>query len=205
MPTTTDKPRIYVASLADYNNGVRHGEWIDADQDADGIQYEVNAMLRASKFPNVVVPCPDCGGEGVSLTTEDAFCKTCNGTGKVLSAEEWAIHDYGGFYGLKIGEYDSFSAISELAKLIADHGEAYALYADNVGIEWATEEDFQESYQGEAESEEAYASELFDETHTVPEELAMYIDYAAFARDLFLEGYNSQRGQDGTLHIFRDN
>jgi antirestriction protein len=41
-------PRIYVASLADYNAGTLHGKWIDADQDPDELRSEVAAMLAAS-------------------------------------------------------------------------------------------------------------------------------------------------------------
>ncbi|KAM3112770.1 antirestriction protein ArdA [Phormidesmis sp. 146-33] len=44
----SDTPRIYVACLAAYNNGKLHGEWIDCDQDADDIQSEIDAMLKAS-------------------------------------------------------------------------------------------------------------------------------------------------------------
>lgn len=42
-------PRIYVASLADYNAGRLHGEWIDADQDPADIMAEIKAMLAKSK------------------------------------------------------------------------------------------------------------------------------------------------------------
>jgi antirestriction protein len=42
-------PRIYVASLSDYNAGVLHGEWIDADQDPDELNAAVQAMLAASR------------------------------------------------------------------------------------------------------------------------------------------------------------
>lgn len=48
MSTTTIRPRIYVACLASYNAGKLYGAWIDADQDADDIQAEVDAMLAAS-------------------------------------------------------------------------------------------------------------------------------------------------------------
>ena len=51
IPETTG-PRIYVASLADYNAGRLNGIWIDAAQDADAIQTEVSAMLKASPEPN---------------------------------------------------------------------------------------------------------------------------------------------------------
>ena len=40
--------RIYVACLAAYNNGYLHGDWIDADQDADQIRDEIAAMLARS-------------------------------------------------------------------------------------------------------------------------------------------------------------
>ena len=51
MSATTIRPRIYVACLASYNAGRLYGKWIDADQDADAIQAEVNAMLAASPDP----------------------------------------------------------------------------------------------------------------------------------------------------------
>jgi antirestriction protein len=44
-------PRIYVASLADYNNGTLHGRWIDADQDPDELRTEIQAMLERSTEP----------------------------------------------------------------------------------------------------------------------------------------------------------
>lgn len=48
----TDRtPRIYVASLADYNAGDLHGCWIDADQSATEIQDEISRMLAQSAQP----------------------------------------------------------------------------------------------------------------------------------------------------------
>lgn len=40
--------RIYVADLAAYNSGYLHGVWIDATQDIEDIQTEINTMLAAS-------------------------------------------------------------------------------------------------------------------------------------------------------------
>ena len=48
----SDRPRIYVACLAAYNNGHLHGKWIDADQDAEAIQSNIAAMLAASPISN---------------------------------------------------------------------------------------------------------------------------------------------------------
>ena len=49
--SSTDTPRIYVASLADYNSGILHGRWIDADQSADAIREAISEMLAESKEP----------------------------------------------------------------------------------------------------------------------------------------------------------
>lgn len=44
-------PRIYVASLSDYNAGRLIGTWIDADQDVDELQAAVDEMLARSPEP----------------------------------------------------------------------------------------------------------------------------------------------------------
>ncbi len=41
-------PRIYVACLASYNNGILHGAWIDCTISSDHIQDQLNKMLKAS-------------------------------------------------------------------------------------------------------------------------------------------------------------
>ena len=43
-----DAPRIYVACLAAYNNGILFGEWIPADQTATDIRKNIQTMLSAS-------------------------------------------------------------------------------------------------------------------------------------------------------------
>lgn len=44
-------PKVYVACLAAYNNGILYGAWIDADQTADELHEAVQAMLAASPEP----------------------------------------------------------------------------------------------------------------------------------------------------------
>jgi len=44
----SEEIRIYMACLAAYNNGKLHGVWIDATQDLDDIQDQVNEMLEFS-------------------------------------------------------------------------------------------------------------------------------------------------------------
>lgn len=45
------EPRIYVASLSDYNNGHLHGRWINAAQSAQRIYEEIHQMLATSTTP----------------------------------------------------------------------------------------------------------------------------------------------------------
>lgn len=41
-------PKIYVACLASYNNGILYGEWIDATLDSEEITQQVQEMLKKS-------------------------------------------------------------------------------------------------------------------------------------------------------------
>ena len=171
--TETTAPRIYVACLAAYNNGILHGRWIDADQDADAIHGEIAEMLAESPMPG---------------------------------AEEWAIHDYEAFGGLSLSEFEDIERVAELGQWIDEHGRAFAAYAGHVGVDFATAEGFEEAYAGEWESEEAYGEELFDElyAHEIPENLRCYIDYEAFARDLFINDNYSVDCPDGGVYVFRN-
>ena len=45
-------PRIYVACLASYNNGILHGYWIDCTTDPEEIQNDINQMLSDSPMPD---------------------------------------------------------------------------------------------------------------------------------------------------------
>ena len=41
-------PKIYVACLAAYNNGILHGEWLNASLEVEEIQEKINQMLAIS-------------------------------------------------------------------------------------------------------------------------------------------------------------
>ena len=119
----------------------------------------------------------------------------------VGGAEEWAIHDYEGFGGLRLSEYEDITKVAEIAKLIQEHGEAWALYAEFEGIEYATKERFEEAYQGEWDSEEDFAQNLAEETMEIPQHLQFYIDYEKFARDLFINDFFSIEVSH-KIHVF---
>ena len=192
-----DTPRIYVACLASYNSGTLHGRWIDADQGVDHIWEEVRAMLRESRYPNVRVDCPGCDGAG---------CENCGDVGTVPSAEEWAIHDYEYFGGMTIDESESFDDVAEVARLIEEHGPAYAAYADHQGgVDYAFESDFEDHYQGEWDTEEAYAENFIDDCYDLENmmgNLCSYFDYERFARDLFINDCYSVDNPKGGVFVF---
>jgi antirestriction protein len=48
---TTITPRVYIASLSDYNAGWLLGRWIDAAQEPEAIHEEIRAMLGTSSEP----------------------------------------------------------------------------------------------------------------------------------------------------------
>jgi len=156
-------PRIYVASLSDYNAGRLHGCWIDATQPIEEVWTEVNAMLAASPL---------------------------------VGAEEWAIHDFEDFGPLRLGEYDSLEQVACIGSGIAEHGVAYAIWADHVGSsQWAERlDEFADHYQGRWDSARDWAEELLDGIGidldaSVPDFLAPYVrlDIEAFAADLALD------------------
>lgn len=118
-------------------------------------------------------------------------------------AEEWAIHDYEGFEGIRLEEYESIEKVAELARLIQEHGEAFAAYAGYVGLNYATAEGFEEAYSGEWDSEEEFAEDLMRECYEIPEHLEFYIDYEKFARDIFINDYFSAEASGGGVYVFR--
>ena len=58
-------------------------------------------------------------------------------------------------------------------------------------------------FHGAYESEVDFSYSIFDECYgnTLPENLSFYFDYAAFARDLFINDYLSVDA-DGKVHVF---
>ena len=121
----------------------------------------------------------------------------------MAGAEEWAIHDFEDFAGIRLGEYEGIETISKIANLLVEHGEvwaaAYQYYSD---VDEATKA-VEELYHGHWESELEYATKLFDEIYLqqIPERLAHYIDYEAFSRDLFCGDYFSVSSKGG-VHVF---
>jgi antirestriction protein len=177
-------PRIYVASLTDYNNGLLHGEWVDAAQPAYAIQSEVEAMLAAS-------PTAKRYGE---------------------TAEEWAIHDYDEFDGIELSEWDSFERVSALASLLQDKPAAVVSHFVGEGHELEDIPDLiSDRLMGEYdESTElkavaAHYYEQFEGRSDIPEDIRDHIEAVAesMARsDLNGGGLYTVEGHGPTGRIF---
>jgi antirestriction protein len=186
--TTTDTPRIYVASLSDYNAGRLHGVWLDADQTPDELHDAIRAMLAESPESHVCQRCRKVASEHWTHNTPPT--PSTDHAPWLSPAEEWAIHDHEGFAGISLSEYASMDDVSELANAITEHGPAYAAYVSLVGADYATPSGFEDAYMGEWDSERAYAEEYIESSGIlagVPESVSSYFDYDAYAHDLFMD------------------
>ena len=102
-------------------------------------------------------------------------------TSKMPLAEEWAIHDHEGFGGFQLSEFESMETVSSLAKGIAEHGIAFAKWAQYIGTTEMFE--FEDHYLGSWGSISEYAEEMVPEG-SIPEWISPYVDYAAYAEGL---------------------
>lgn len=179
-------PRLYVASLTDYNAGTLHGVWVDATDDPDDIAEQIAAMLAASPearaFPQ--------GGP----------------------AEEYAIHDHDGWCGYRVGEYSNIERLHAVAELIEQHGEAVALWLGYDATRSDLDPDdiaerFTEGYAGTFDSEADYAESFYEDAGMVeelPEWVRSHVDWSSIAHDWDCGGEVwFVRGADG-LHVFTD-
>ena len=166
----TTTPRIYVACLAAYNNGILHGRWIDADQGVDHIWDEVKAMLEASPVEEV--------------------------------AEEWAIHDYEGFEGVSLSEWEGLESVHQIATFIDEHGPLAAKLLEHYDLDQAKTA-LEDNYHGCYSSLSDYAEQFTSDTSEVPQHLQAYIDYERMAQDWEMSGdiFTVETAHD-EVHVF---
>jgi len=166
-----DEIRVYVADLAAYNNGILHGAWIDATQELDDIQDQINTMLKASP---------------------------------VEDAEEWAIHDYEGFCGYQLSEYEGIESAHNIACFIEEHGDLVGDLLNHFGGDLDdAHKAMEENYCGCYTSLADYAQELTEQTSEIPKHLEFYIDYEHMGRDMEMSGdvFTIETAYD-EVHIF---
>lgn len=107
----------------------------------------------------------------------------------IAGAEEWAIHDYEGFGGVRIEEYAGFDHVSAFASFVAEHGEVGAALLNYCcGDLDEAQQAITDRYMGEHASLADYVQELTEETTSIPQPLRYYVDWHAMARDAELNG-----------------
>lgn len=124
-------------------------------------------------------------------------------TSPIPDAEEWAIHDYEGFEGLSISEYEGVSSVAEKAAFIEEHGRLGAELAEYFGgdIEDARRA-LDDQYAGEYRSLADFAEELTEQTTQIPQSLQYYIDYDRMARDLEVNDVFTVELGFEEIHVF---
>lgn len=189
--TPGPEPRIYVASLSDYNAGILHGQWLAADVPADVLHEGVAEMLADS-------PATKRWGE---------------------PAEEWAIHDFEGFGPVHLSEYENLEHVAALAHGITEHGPAFAAYASLIGsIDPDQLGEFEDRYQGEHESLLAYGEQLLEDLGIDLDRILdgtdeflgpirnyIHLDVPGWVRDLELSGDISTAASDTGVYVFFNN
>lgn len=122
-------PRVYVACLGCYNEGVLHGKWMDADELES--EWLLGDLREDGSYP--MTRC------------------------KKLHHEEWAIHDYD---GVECSEHPDIPKLITAMRLVEEHGEGFREWYNHYGDCYDDpEEVWQDRYQGEYDSEGAFAKE----------------------------------------------
>jgi len=121
-------------------------------------------------------------------------------------AEEFAIHDYEGFNGYSLGEYEGLESAHKIACFIEEHGDIAGELLNNFNgdIDESTTA-IEDNYCGCHKSVADYAQELTEETSEIPKHLEFYIDYERMGRDMEMSGdiYTIETGFE-EVHIFRN-
>jgi antirestriction protein len=172
------EPRIYVASLSDYNAGTLQGAWIDAAQEPEELHEAVTTMLRRS---------PTAGAEEFAIHDFEGFGYYHPGEYDSLAR----ISKIGcgiATHGLAFGAW---------ADHVGDDEDALDRFDDVYLGDWASLDNYAE----ELLDDLGYLRAIDD---ALPDALQPYVrvDVEAFARDLELGGDVTAIEHDGGVWIF---
>lgn len=119
-------------------------------------------------------------------------------------AEEYAIHDYEGFGGYALCEYEGIEAAHNIACFIAEYPDFGGELLNHFGGHLAESRTAaEENYCGCYKSLADYAQELTEDTTQIPESIAYYVDYERMGRDMDLSGdIITIEIEYETVHIF---
>ena len=118
------------------------------------------------------------------------------------NAEEWAIHDYDGFEGASISEYEGFESVGKKAEFIEEHQELGGKLLEYYSTIEDARNAIDDHYYGLYESVSEFAQLRTEETTIIPENLSFYIDYEKMARDLEINDIFTIETSHNEVHVF---
>lgn len=157
-------PRVWIGSLADYNNGVLHGDWVDAAVEEEALIAAAQAILATSEEP---------GAEEYAIFDYDDFGD--------FRPEQYEQLSLVAKVARGIQEYgDAYAAWAQLHDADSDMLDAFE-------DSYLGEYDSPEDWAGEVADESSIEQRIED---TFGENLARFIrfDAAQFAQDAWLGG-----------------
>jgi len=174
------RPRIYVASLADYNAGTLHGKWIDADQAIEDIRREVAELLKQSDEP-VAEEWAIHDYENFGSLTLSEF----EDLEKVAEAAR-LIKEYGEVFADMAGQVGGLDDLDQATRYMED------------------------GYRGAWDSLAHYAEQLIEDCYgdtlaAIPDFIRYHIDYEGIGRDMELGGDVFTIECEGQIHVFESN
>ena len=124
LPSTL-QPKIYVASLADYNDGRLHGAWLDATGDPDELREGISRMLAAAPAP---------GAEEWAIHDYDDFAGARLGENENLetvSVIARGLQEHGPAFGAWVDICDrDREAMDDFDEAFVGHYDSVTAYAD---------------------------------------------------------------------------
>jgi antirestriction protein len=171
-------PRIYVASLSDYNEGRLHGGWFDANREPEELEKEIGFMLACSPEPVAEEwAIHDFEGFGLAYISEYESLETVSRLAKGISENGLA--------------FAAWAAVQN------NDEEALGHFEDAYLGNWESLEEYAD--------ELLYGLDLDEARNLLPEGIRSYLvlDVEAFARDLELGGdVITVKAPDGTVWVF---
>jgi antirestriction protein len=124
----------------------------------------------------------------------------------VPGAEEFAIHDFEGFYGLSIDENESIEAVVTIAALLEEHGALGAELIGTLGDADKAQEALAYHYKGAYASLADYAYSMFEDSLTgVPNVIANNVNWDNVGKEFKSGGDIWTVEVGGQVHVFDSN
>lgn len=186
---SNDVPKIYVACLACYGAGRRHGRWFDVGTDADDLHHEVTGHFATG--------CETCG----DYEPECPECRTF-ATPFPCGGEELAVHDHEGLG--PVGEAYDLPHLCGIAELLEEFPDrpVLAYLAEVDGDLEQAREGLRDRYAGSWKSAAEWAESWAEDAEVGVAQLWPYVNWEAWARDLQLGGDVHTVEADGAVHVF---